>query len=201
VLTDFLRPDHPAGSTTIGKLMLATCLWTVMKNVFASAWLSNTAEVILRQLLTNEFHLENDDSRAAWCELYEDLVLVGVPSIIDILVVEDQIDSARGSKRVAWEVVANNWHAYEDKLGWQTAIDFLLIPLGYCPFDFLEMFLLIVTSPFLRLWSMSAYDDELWDTILRSTIRRAANATIASVEVVQNIVERIRAKNLGLVIS
>lgn len=99
-----------------------------MKNVFAMGWLTATAEPVLAKLLCVE--CKDPETKNIWTTLCMDLVSVRSSSVIAMLSTE-QDGITKQTKRVLWDTMAERWASLEQKVEWESAADFLLVPFGF----------------------------------------------------------------------
>jgi hypothetical protein len=169
------------------RLALVLRLWTVMKNVFASAWLSLPAESILSKLLSIEFE---GNVKGMWTALCIDLVAYGVPSVLDTILANN--DGERRSdemRRMLWRIVVENWDTYE-KLGLETALGLLLAPVRYN-----NLFHLV--DELTTAARLESTDVVLWDTLLDSAVRIASASSVPSVVVIEHLIKRAGEHGFG----
>jgi hypothetical protein len=119
-----------SGEEQLRRLYLGTQLWTVIKNVFTTAWLPSPAESILRSILKRPFDLSDVNVKGAWSKLCSDLVAAGIPSLLELFSIQDEREAGAEAKRQLWSVLAKSLQLSSDKSTWQDAVSFLDVSFG-----------------------------------------------------------------------
>lgn len=99
-----------------------------MKNVFAAAWLSVTADSILAGVLDVKFDHEDSGIETAWDALCVDLVSLRFGPIVSMISNSREGESDGGVQRFLWGAMARNWEVFEAKASWEVMVEFLLVP-------------------------------------------------------------------------
>ncbi|KAI0786188.1 hypothetical protein C8Q75DRAFT_867298 [Abortiporus biennis] len=133
-------------------------LWAVLKNVFATPWVTQSATSLLRSLLTNNFPLDDANIKAVWSDLCSDLLTFSSPNLPPSFLIGSHENQESQLKRQMWHILAESWQCKE----WQVTIAFLAIPI--------------------RTWTLSEEETSLWIQLLQHavTAARKARATLPS---------------------
>ncbi|KAF8968954.1 hypothetical protein BDZ97DRAFT_1915653 [Flammula alnicola] len=156
IVTDFSisleTPDAQKRYLTfVGKL------WTVLKNVFTTTWLSSPAESILAKFLKHQFTLTDDQVKELWSQLCADLISVGIPSMLHVLHVRSESQQEVEVTRHLWIVLSQNSPLTGADEDWIDLVHFLVMPFG--------------------VWDMSTSELELWEGILGKALKIGAKAS------------------------
>ncbi|KZT11922.1 uncharacterized protein LAESUDRAFT_746712 [Laetiporus sulphureus 93-53] len=162
---------HTSSKSQCVALTLVSQLWKVVKSVFAASWLAGMAESLLFAVVSQQFDLEDDDTKACWGELSAALICTSSTELLYKLVISQKKQTEGDLKRYLWFRIATAWVSCDMKPSWHDQVYTLSFPL--CS------------------WSMSNDELEIWKRLLEIAVKCAQASSVHSAQVLRTLMSHI----------
>ncbi|KAI0720594.1 hypothetical protein C8T65DRAFT_735920 [Cerioporus squamosus] len=163
----------PLTATTAQTRALSLCvqLWSVIRNVFSEAWLSQAANALLTRVLQRTFDTSSGDVKTAWSGLCAALISASSPGLVARLVTEDDEHRTADLRRELWNLAATSWASVEPQHSEEDYVEFLCIPVG--------------------IWSLSEEEMSMWEDILDRAMTQATIHAGSAASVFDSLIQRV----------
>ncbi|KAF7299609.1 GLOBIN domain-containing protein [Mycena chlorophos] len=165
VMCSFLA-DLPAEPVEqLRRLRLLSKMWRGFRNVFEDHRLEGAAESILEEVMKVKFELADAEVNAEWTALSASLLGVGAPVAVDVIRARDNSTPLETQRRL-W---ASSAASAQGKVAWKDLAYLLSKPLG--------------------VWPLSTEEQDIWESLLRTTV--STNGISASM-VVERVISEVK---------
>ncbi|KAI0301175.1 hypothetical protein B0F90DRAFT_1817189 [Multifurca ochricompacta] len=123
-----LSGDAESVEIQLKSLFVSRQLWTVIQNVFSRPSLTAVASSFLAATLQRKFHLSDQELLRNWSLLCSDLIVVGIPNVLESISHQDDESSALEVKKQLWRLVVT--HCEPGQGNWRSSTSIHVFPIG-----------------------------------------------------------------------